>query len=379
MLNSIKNRMILFVSTMCATIFLLSGCMNGLYEEMPVTIEVSDELLLQLEELQSDRWPPARCGPFEILDSSNGSCQRPETCSSTEECAALGDKLTDILYEQFGDLLNFEYGDDVDEYDEYEETELASYKIISDRLSDPKYWDIDEQMTQYRDNLDVHIRLWDIFRYIIPQNARPELIGYTVFTDGVDNTLAHVTPDEDDTSKWWLGVDVLDAEPVETLVTTMLHEYAHIITLGSSHLEMDNEILFAEEDDPIHESKAQQCPTLFVDGMGCVYEHSYLYEFYQQFWLDIEDDWRERNVRYDEDELSAFFADYEDQFVTEYAATSPEEDIAESWSYFILWAQIDPYDIWEEKVMFFHQYPELIELRAEILSRILSYFTLYYE
>lgn len=364
-----------------AVVMLLSGCLSLLLEEaIPAAIEVPEETIRQLNDLQSDDWPKASCGAFDIGDSAGDVCNPPEVCSSTEECAELGDRLADLLYEQYGDLLYVEYDEDYGEYDEYDETDLAYYYIDDDdRLTDPEYWDIDEELTPYRENLDEHVRLWNIFRYIIPQSVRTDLVGYTVFTDGVDNTLAHVSPDDDDLSNWWLGVDILDAEPIETLVTTFLHEYAHIVTLGSSQLAMDADIVFAEEDDPIHDKKARQCPRLFVEGMGCVYEDSYLYDFYNQFWLDIEDEWRERNVKEDEDELSAFYADYEDQFVTEYAATYPEEDIAESWAYFILYSQIEPYDIWEEKIVFFYQYPEFIKLRAEILSRILSFFTLYYE
>lgn len=360
-------------------VIVLSGCLSLLYEEiMSYSVEVPEETIRQLEDLQSSDWPEARCDAFEVWDRYGAGCSPPEVCSSTEECAELGDRLADLIYEQFGDLLYFDFEREFDEYDEYDETDLVYYKINDDRLSEPEYWYIDEKMTPYRDNLDEHIRMWNILRYIIPEHVRPELIGFTVFTDGVDNTLAHVTPDETDLTKWWLGVDILDVDPIETLVTTYLHEYAHIVTLGSNQLHMDADILFADEDDPIHDSKAQQCPRLFVEGMGCVYEHSYLYEFYKRFWLDIEDEWRERNVANDEDELSAFFADYEDQFVTEYAATYPEEDIAESWAYFILYPQIEAYDIWEQKIMFFYEYPEHVKLRAEILSRILSYFTLYH-
>lgn len=75
----------------------------------------------------------------------------------------------------------------------------------------------------------------------------------------------------------------------------------------------------------------------------------------------------------DEEEAEVFYENYEDQFVTGYAVTSPDEDIAEVWPYFILSPHPEGEEIWEKKILFFYQYPEQVKLRAEVLSRLLSY------
>jgi hypothetical protein len=66
--------------------------------------------------------------------------------------------------------------------------------------------------------------------------------------------------------------------------------------------------------------------------------------------------------------LHNFYKTYSDQFVTEYAATSPEEDIAEAWAFFILSPKPEQDSIANEKVLFFYEYPELVQLRQEILT-----------
>jgi hypothetical protein len=62
-------------------------------------------------------------------------------------------------------------------------------------------------------------------------------------------------------------------------------------------------------------------------------------------------------------------------FVTQYAATSPTEDIAESFTSFVL--QRKPSvaeDIGDEKILFFYQYPELISARERIRASVAEYF-----
>jgi len=60
--------------------------------------------------------------------------------------------------------------------------------------------------------------------------------------------------------------------------------------------------------------------------------------------------------------------------VTDYAVTSPEEDIAESRMFFILDPKTAGDTIAEQKILFFYDWPELARLRDEIISRVCTYF-----
>lgn len=50
--------------------------------------------------------------------------------------------------------------------------------------------------------------------------------------------------------------------------------------------------------------------------------------------------------------------------------TNPEEDMAESWAFFVLGPEPAGDAIAEEKVLFFFHYSELVELREQILSNL---------
>jgi hypothetical protein len=60
--------------------------------------------------------------------------------------------------------------------------------------------------------------------------------------------------------------------------------------------------------------------------------------------------------------------------VSEYAATSPAEDIAEAWAFFLLSPKPELDSISSEKILFFYEYPELVALRTQILTNICAEF-----
>jgi hypothetical protein len=62
---------------------------------------------------------------------------------------------------------------------------------------------------------------------------------------------------------------------------------------------------------------------------------------------------------------------YEEDFLTDYAASNPWEDIAESFAFFVTKPKIHGVP-WEagEKIDFFYAYKELVELRAYIRSSL---------
>ena len=57
-------------------------------------------------------------------------------------------------------------------------------------------------------------------------------------------------------------------------------------------------------------------------------------------------------------------------FVTEYAITSPEEDIAESFAFFVLESNHNNSSTRNSKVNFFNSYPELIAIRNEMRNTL---------
>ena len=72
----------------------------------------------------------------------------------------------------------------------------------------------------------------------------------------------------------------------------------------------------------------------------CTKSDSHLNVFFQTFWRDIYSEFNaiqsiEDDNQYYE-ELDLFYEKYNDRFVTDYASENPDEDIAESWTAFVL-------------------------------------------
>ena len=115
------------------------------------------------------------------------------------------------------------------------------------------------------------------------------------------------------------------------------------------------------------------CPTFFP-GEGCSLSTSYVNVFYDRFWRDLHDEWSAIDRTQDDDrrdaKLNAFYREHRDRFVDSYAATSPVEDIAETWAFFILDSQPAGTSEIDQKLGFFYSYPELVTLRSHIIGNL---------
>lgn len=144
------------------------------------------------------------------------------------------------------------------------------------------------------------------------------------------------------------------------------------------HVGEDTRILvfrLKNERTPSYFDAEESCSTYFT-GEGCAKADSYFYLFFDSFWRDFYDEWNEIQYIEDDDEyyeaLDNFYFEYEDHFVTDYAATNPGEDIAETWAFFVTQSKPDGDTIAEEKMLFFYQFPELVQLREQIIARTYS-------
>ncbi len=157
------------------------------------------------------------------------------------------------------------------------------------------------------------------------------------------------------------------------------------------------------DDAKIRQAQLQKrfvCASNFYDEWsGCMKDDSYLNLFFQKFWADIYSEHSFAGERVAADE---FYKKYDDWFVTGYAMTNPAEDFAESFTAFVLWNEEKIADakkvcseaggsvvkiegwtyfkwcnkaypdnaIWEEKIRFFYDFPELVEMRDFIRSNL---------
>jgi hypothetical protein len=249
---------------------------------------------------------------------------------------------------------------------------LITYDIVKDEISDPHFETVPDELEDERDDRFTHEAIWNYFAAIIPPTERELLAGFSIFTDGRGNHLAAVSPGFSDPEKWLLQVDILDAADYYELTYTLLHEEGHLLTLNTEQVPLSKSILHFPGNETIVKKEAEACQQYFT-GEGCSEPNSYINQFFDRFWPYLYPEWEQIDQE-DRDTrdilLEDFYKTYRDQFLTSYAATSPMEDIAESWAFFVLAPKPDLTSIANEKILFFYEYPELVALRTQILEQI---------
>lgn len=309
---------------------------------------------------------PEDCYDDEEYDPVDQMCYPVYECEG-DECEAIDEEFYTLVEELLGGYLSGE--------EEFAETGVSSsedaiitYQVQGNKILNPEPGAITSDLQAYQDDAAAHERIWVLFANLIPANQRAYISRFAIYTDGPDEVMAFVEPDPDDPSRWVLSVDIIDAQNPDELTYTLIHEFAHVLTLNETQVAFDNEIFNQPDDEDLFAEAESSCPTYFP-GEGCSLGDSYINAFFDAFWSDIYEEWLESDPESDE-----FYLAYEDQFVTDYAATNPGEDIAESFTSFVMEPKPDGDTIAEEKVLFFYEYPELVQLRAEIVGRVYSRF-----
>ena len=256
-----------------------------------------------------------------------------------------------------------------------DEYTLVTYAVNGDQLGDPvdKKNGLSRSLQDYQADRTAQAQIWNYFSAIIPTDYRKYLKEYVIFTDGQDNLLAFVQQSEKSASEWSLSVDIMDAANPQDLTFTLIHEYGHLLTLNPDQVVPSQAIFDNQISDSIYQKEVDACPTYFP-GEGCSKPDSYINKFYNRFWPKILAQWQAIDGITNEDdyysELDKFYKKHKDQFVTDYAVTDPSEDLAESFSYFILEPKPTGTSIADQKVLFFYDFPELANLRDQVGRRL---------
>lgn len=189
--------------------------------------------------------------------------------------------------------------------------------------------------------------VWETFLRVATRDFAAEvLLEYQVGDAPDSDTLAFVYP-SDDPAYWVLAANLATSEDQATLVPTLVHEYAHILTLGT------------EQVGPV----SGACPTIELDE-GCADEDSTIWAFQERFWSGYTDapgvdngDWEVSDP---------FYAAHEDDFVSDYAAMNVVEDVAETFAVFVMEDRPTGDSVAAQKVEFFWGYPEYVAIRERI-------------
>lgn len=190
--------------------------------------------------------------------------------------------------------------------------------------------------------------VWDLFvRVVTPAFAASSMSEYRAGDDADSDTLAYVHR-ADDPEYWVLAANLAFADDQDLLLSTLIHEYGHILSLGVADADPD----------------VTSCDTLELSE-GCLAPDSLLLAFDERFWLPYGSDAPTPDDD-DPDAAAAFYAAHEEDFVSDYAATNVVEDFAESFMTFVLEDRPEDSSPVAEKLLFFWDVPEYVEIRDRI-------------
>ena len=229
------------------------------------------------------------------------------------------------------------------------------------------------------------VAIWDYFRAVIPIDLRQNIAVLEIVQDPSLALIANISS-LDDLKSWKLKINkaeiYLESSQLELnkdlLKAVFIHEIGHILTLNSDQISFDTSLknianktdypkIFADS-----ESKCQ--PNYFVQE-GCTKTESYLNQFYQKFWQSIWVDYLlAQNTSSNQlftKRSQEFYTKNQNSFVSRIAAFSPEEDIAESFSAFVLRDRPPNLTtIADQKLAWLWDQPELVVIRQNILNNI---------
>jgi hypothetical protein len=179
-----------------------------------------------------------------------------------------------------------------------------------------------------------------------------------------------------DTTYFYLNANDRTSYDKEFLKKVITHELGHVISLQPDQIKSPG--VFDEYNVKKDQFLTEEllCVPGYYSIDGCYHEKAYLSKFYNIFWTgDLRKDYNEiQNL----DQPSQQFQRknqwdelYRNQFISDNALVSPEEDFAESFAYFVLGKNgIDMTEKQKQKADFFLQYPQLVQKRLDLLKAL---------
>ena len=177
-------------------------------------------------------------------------------------------------------------------------------------------------------------RIWTLAQDTLPADALSHIRQLNIVTDGPARTLAMVHRSITEHNAWILSID--PSESRDVLQHTLVHELAHIYTLGEADLT----------------SQRTNCGGALIE-IGCAHRDSLLADYAERFWSGVAE--------------PAHYSSAE--FVTQYAADSVHEDLAET---FMSWVYADKADsnTIAAKYRWFDSVDTFVTARSEIQAKL---------
>lgn len=253
----------------------------------------------------------------------------------------------DKVWEELNKLLGIENA--FDEHFGMAESFEAAYRVKDGKIvlsTDPMDYDGMKISKPSPAQQAIHQKIWVRLMRIIPKDYLKYMDVMKFGTDGEGGMAAYVVQTSS-LAKWAMFVDLKDNvngdKLNEYLNETLIHEFAHIVTLNNSQIDAN-----------------KKENNIYVNEEGYSKSTSYINKFYQTFWKDLDKSSTPESRYYNNP----------NHFVTDYAATNVEEDMAESFAYFVTRDKMSGSELKDKKVNFYYQFPELVQLRTTIRKNL---------
>ena len=197
---------------------------------------------------------------------------------------------------------------------------------------------------------------WQELTAAVPAEQLRALTVFAGYDDPDSDVAAFATLLGESNDRFGVVVNLaLAEEDPEELRLTLVHEVAHVFTQTPDQLDVDA--------DPA------ECTT-FHNGNGCFVDGSLMAEWIDRFWSDdqlasLPDPTASAEADGD-DPAAEERCSLDPGFLGAYAASSPEEDFAESFSAFVFDLDV-PAEV-QPRLDFFAQHPELAAVREHALA-----------
>lgn len=249
---------------------------------------------------------------------------------------------------------------------------IATYKVSGETITLRDLPPLPARYKRLQQDTALHEEIWALITNVIPGTHQEEVTSFTLFTDGIGGTLGAMSHSLDP-QEWTIEMDIMDADDPTDLITTLIHETAHLLSLHNSQVETYLPLYENPDDMEAFVRGEEACRTYFL-AEGCSHPGSYLNLFYERYWRSLFDEWQaihqESKETKRENLLMRFYKRHDGEFVSRYAVTSPEEDIAETFLYYVLTSLPAGDNLAEQKILFFDEFPELASLRADIRTNL---------
>ncbi|MEZ4643119.1 MAG: hypothetical protein R3E31_10385 [Chloroflexota bacterium] len=171
------------------------------------------------------------CYEDEVYDPVDQLCyvewEDEEDCPD-DECGEVWGVLGDLLGSSFADA----------DFDEFGENAIITYDVRNNELTNPQLGEVTADLESFQADEAKHREIWARFTQLIPAAQRAQIVQFSIFTDGPEEVMAAVNPvAEGDLSRWALAVDIQDAADDKELTYSLIHEFAHVLTLNNRQVD----------------------------------------------------------------------------------------------------------------------------------------------